>query len=31
VLVRRILDDYDENEVNKLQEIDELLTENGYP
>lgn len=31
MLVRGILDDLDEHEVNRLQQIDELLTESGHP
>ena len=31
MLVRGILDDHDESEANRMQEIDELLTENGHP
>jgi len=31
MLVRGILDDVDTSEVNRLQQIDELLTEAGHP
>jgi len=31
MLIRGILDDSDKCEVNRLQDIDELLTDNGHP